>query len=258
MQKPLATLINIFRYPVKSMGGHSLDSAPLGRWGVPGDRAWSLKDEEKGNIKGGKRFSALMAMQARYINEPNENDRSPDIEITLPDDKTVMSADPDVNAQISSALGSPMSLWPLVKKEQREANGLPSHYFDAFPILLASTGSLDTMREKSEAAGFEINYDIRRFRPNLLIDLPGEFPENAFVGQSLKIGDAILKVEMTCPRCVMTTHGFRDLPKDPNVMRELVNHNNGDLGVYCTITQPGTINLGDEITVVKTASNTAK
>ena len=45
----------------------------------------------------------------------------------------------------------------------------------------------------------------------------------------------------------MTTHGFDDLPEDPGVMRALVEANNGNLGVYATIAQPGVIKVGDTL-----------
>ncbi len=266
------------------MGGHSLSSAFLGEWGIPGDRAWTVKDEERGGIKGGKRFPELMAMKASFVSEPSLENASPEVAITLPDDSTVKSGDDDINARLTQAVGSPLSLWPLLPKEQLdhyrrsppppgtdmeaslretfartsdeplpdlssfppevfEYESPPGTYFDAYPILVMSTGSLQTMQERSKAS----NYDVRRFRPNLLVELPGEFPENQWVGKSIKLGSVLLKVEMPCPRCVMTTHGFRDLEKDPKVMRELVQQNNGDLGVYCTVITPGNLSVGDSI-----------
>ena len=268
------------------MGGHGLDTAKIGEWGIPGDRAWTVKDEEKGGIKGGKRFPELMAMQARFLTEPSADVPSPQVEITLPNNNLVVSTDSDINQQLSSAVGAPLSLWPLLPKEQLdhyrrtppppgtnmeaslretfartdneplpdlgafpkelfEYESPPGTYFDAYPILLVSKGSIETMT----AANSSINFDIRRFRPNLVIDLEGEFPENQYVGHELKIGSVVLKVEMTCPRCIMTTHGFRDLPKDPRVMRELVKHNNGDLGVYCSIATPGSVAIGDTVEI---------
>lgn len=279
-------LIDIYRYPVKSMGGGSVSSVELGEWGIPGDRAWAVKDEKRGNIKAGKRFPQLMAMNANFISEPGE-ESSPAVTITLPDDQQVRSDDPDINARLSEAIGSPVSLWPLLPKDELEhyrrtppppgtdmeaANrelfartpdeplpdlsgfpkalfeyeSPPGTYFDAFPLLLMTTGSIKAM--KAQTAGS--NYDMRRFRPNLVIDMADDFAENHWVGQEMKLGTAVIKIEMACPRCVMTTHGFRDLPKDPSVMRELVKHNDGNLGVYCNVTTPGKVSVGDVLELI--------
>ena len=280
-------LTEIYRYPVKSMGGGLLNKAKLGRWGIPGDRAWAVKDEARNSMKGGKRFPELMAMKASFNSEPNAANPSPPLTIILPDDQTVSSTDSDINERLSTAIGASVSLWPLLPESQLdhyrreptapgtdvkaslrqtfartpeeplpdlsllpkeifEYESPPGTYFDAFPLLLMTTGSIETMQKLSKNS----NYDLRRFRPNLVIELAGAFPENEWVGREAKLGNAIIRVETACPRCVMTTHGFRDLAKDPTVMRELVQHNNGNLGVYCNVIEPGSVNVGDQLTLL--------
>ena len=123
----------------------------------------------------------------------------------------------------------------------------PGTYFDAFPISVMSTHSLETMNQLSADSDF----DVRRFRPNLLLDVPDSthpFPEQEWLGATLTIGEVTLKVESTCPRCSMTTHGFADLPRDTNIMRQLVGNSEGNLGIYATVLSAGALTVGDAVT----------
>jgi uncharacterized protein YcbX len=284
-----ATITDIFRYPVKSMKGHALSSALMTKRGIPGDRAWALKDEERGGIKGGKRFPQLLSMTPVFACEPNEQNISPNVSITLANGQVVTSSDADINAVLSEAVGSPVSLWPILPEDQLEHylrppmdenvdveayyreifarnpdeplpdvslfpeevlkyESPPGSYFDAFPILVMSKASLIHLNEVAAAAGGQSNFDVRRFRPNILLDIDASgFPENQWMGRRAKIGSAVIKFEMPCPRCVITTHGFEDLPKDPKIMRHLVKENGGNLGAYVSIETPGTFAQGDVI-----------
>ena len=280
-----ASISALYRYPVKSMGGDNLDNTALTKNGIPGDRCWTVKDEERGGIKGGKRFPQLMDMHAVLEHEPDTLTLSPPVAITLPDQSHTHSTDPNVNQALSAAIGSPVSLWPLLSADQLEHyrrppnpenfdqmayfralfartddeplpdlsafpeelfiyESSPGTYFDAFPLLIMTTASLNAMA----TATAESNFDVRRFRPNILLDTDADgFVENSWVGRRLQVGSAILQINAICPRCVMTTHGFADLPKDPRVMRHLVRQNEGNLGVYASIEQSGNIKLGDQV-----------
>ena len=274
----------IYRYPVKSMAGQSLVATDLTENGIPGDRAWAIKDTERGSTRGGKRFPALMSCSARFLEEPTPRTPSPPSELTFPDGSTHRTSDVDINKKLSSLVDAPVSLWPIVPKEQldhyRRVSNLdgdmeaelravfartpdeplpdlgqfpaellefespPGTYFDAYPLLIMSTTALASM----QAAGGGSNFDVRRFRPNIVVetDEEGGFPENAWTGSVLNIGTAQLKFEIVCPRCIMTTHPFAELPKDPKIMRALVRENGGNLGIYASVVRSGSISVGDE------------
>ena len=64
------TITLLSRHPVKSMMGESLQSLFLSEGGVPRDRAWAVKDEVRGGIRGGKKLPKLMRLGARYETAP--------------------------------------------------------------------------------------------------------------------------------------------------------------------------------------------
>lgn len=278
----------IHRYPVKSMGGESLERTVLTGKGLPGDRAWAVRDEVRGGIRGAKKIPALMTCRARYEKAPAESGSSP-AEITLPDGSRLSTSDADVSERISDAVGHRVTLWPLLPADALEhyTRGAPDHedmeqelramfarnpdeplpdlgkfpseilqyesppgtYFDAYPLLILSRQSLDEMSRRAP----ESRFDVRRFRPNFVFDLPDSsepFPEAVLEGKRLRIGSAVVEATISCPRCVMTTHGFEDLPKDPGIMRALVANAGGNLGLYAQVTEPGQVAVGDSVEIV--------
>ncbi len=279
----LGTVKQIWRYPVKSMGGELLESTRVGVRGIWGDRAWAVRDEVRGGIRGAKKIPALMHFKARYLVEPEEERVQP-AEITLPDGTTLMSHAPDASARLSEALGHPVTLWPLVpadcldhyrrgaptyqdlEQELRSVFGLepdeplpdlsvfppevlefespPGTYFDAFPLLLLTEASLARLQSLAPRSVI----DVRRFRPNFLIATEAEgFVERQWLGSKLRIGGVLVRITLDCPRCVMVTHGFGDLPKDPTIMRTLVREAGQKLGVYATVVEPGEVKVGDGV-----------
>lgn len=275
-------LAEIHRYPVKSLLGERLQRAEIGPNGIIGDRAWALKDERRGELTSAKRFAALMNMQARFTEAPTALQPSAAVEIHSdnkvmrsddPDIHDAFSAElghpvslwpllpPEADAHYRrepAAPGTDMDQLlrqvfartedePIPKVEAFPAvlathHSEPGTYFDAFPLLIITRSALLELERRAHADGFTSNFDLRRFRPNLVIDTAEQgFVEDAWCGRKLKVGTAVLKIEMTCPRCIMTTHGFADLPKDPKVMRALVQQHGGELGVYASVVAPGEI-----------------
>jgi MOSC domain-containing protein len=273
----------LLRYPVKSMGGEPIARAALSARGIPGDRGWAVRDETRGGIRGAKKIPALMECRARYTTEPSfEEEPAP--EITLPDGSTFFADRADAGARLSEALGTKVTLWPRlpasdlahyrrgapdnadVLTELRSIFGRevgeplpdlaafppdlfqyespPGTYFDAFPLLLLTDASLRRLQALAPAS----QVDVRRFRPNLLIESEGEgFPEVAWAGRRLRIGSAVLSATLPCPRCVMITHGFADLPRDPGLMRTVVREANQSMGLYATVETPGEVKPGDAV-----------
>jgi hypothetical protein len=246
-----------------------------------------VRDDVRGGIRGAKHFPALMQCRARSLDEPVAG-ASPRAEISTPDGESFPTSAPDAAARLGRFLGAPVSLWPLLPATAldhyrrgatvggdavaelrrvlarepgeplpdlsalpellRTYASPPGTYFDAFPLLLMTTRGLASLAARAPGS----RVDVRRFRPNLLIESEDEsdFPERAWCGRRLRIGSAVLDVKTDCPRCVMTTLPFDDLPADPAIMRALVRETRGNLGVYATTVEPGIVHRGDRVELV--------
>ena len=261
------------------MGGESLTQSPLSQHGVVGDRSYALHDGK--SICSAKKYAQLMGYSARYDSEPDGINIPP---VTLEIGNTaVNSEDSNLEALLTRELGTKITLDKLRPddnleyyrrsnehqpiEEIRNVLGLeegeafpdfsefpdssfefstpPGTFFDAYPLLVLTTNSLNRLQQVTKEAVI----DERRFRPNLVIDadeLEAGFIEEQWRDRFLEIGDAIIKLTLPCPRCVMTTIAFQDLKKAPQIMRTLVQENHHKLGIYGQVVKPGKIQIGDQ------------
>ncbi|MBL6714905.1 MAG: MOSC domain-containing protein [Pseudomonadales bacterium] len=230
----MATLSVIFRYPVKSMGGESLEAAWLGPAGLPGDRGWALRPEGGGSVRGAKRYPSLMAFAARYEDAPVPGAPAPGVRLEAPDGQVRGSRDPDLAAWLSAQLGEAVAL---------DASNPTTPFFDDAPLLLMTEASLQALEAMVPGGG-----EVRRFRPNLLLSGTGAgFPEEDWLGRRFQLGEAVLKVSKRCPRCIMTTLGFGGVPAEPAVLTTLRRARESCLGVYLEVLRPGRVQRHDAL-----------
>jgi len=274
----------VWQHPVKSMIGVRVDAADIGPRGLAGDRAWAVRDEVRGGIRGAKKIGGLMRLGARWA-----ADGSGHVVISCPDGSEVRSDAADVDARLSDAIGHPVSLCPLrppedlghyrrgradshdIGEELRAIFGREPHeplpdlsvfppeimeyesppgtYVDAFPLLVMSTSALRALAEALP----DSSVDVRRFRPNLVIDTGDEpgHPELGWVGRRLRAGDVELDLVAACPRCVMVTREVAPgVPEDRRVLRHVVRDLDQLVGAYATVAGAGTVRVGDPVTLV--------
>jgi uncharacterized protein YcbX len=122
-------------------------------------------------------------------------------------------------------------------------------YFDAYPLHVVTTATLDALRAKSPDSVF----DVRRFRPNLVVHAgqASGFVEVAWCEGKLRAGNKGFSAQVLMPttRCSMTTRAHGDLSADPAVLRTISEHSNRCLGVYGTVATPGRVCVGDAVDV---------
>ncbi len=287
-------LKEIWRYPVKSLGGDTLESAHVHESGIAGDRGWTAVDTETGDMCSAKRVPRLLNLSARYQHEPIDGiayqEDIPPVVIEFPDGREIDTLD-EQSAAMSDFLGRSIRLHPLEPPENRdhyrmsspqseeqiarllgvkpgedpldmgeydpalleflmEYSAIPGTYYDAFPLHMITTASLEHMREISSQ-----DFDIQRFRPNLLIETaPGVegMAEFDWVGKSLKIGDVVLKVESRTLRCSMPSREQQHcgLERNPKIAKSLYENTNRFLGVNLAVEQTGLLRSGSDIELV--------
>ena len=109
----VGTIKEIWRYPVKSLGGERVDVADVQIQGVADDRCWAVRDDLTAEIVGGRKIPGLMMLTARYTDKPDEafgRAITSQVEISLPDGQTLRSDDPYASAVLSMHLGRRVSL----------------------------------------------------------------------------------------------------------------------------------------------------
>ncbi len=80
-----------------------------------------------------------------------------------------------------------------------------------------------------------------------MADSSEPWPELAWIGGSIQVGSVTLDVVTGCPRCVMITLPFADLPQDRGLMRTVVRDADQIIGVYATVREPGRVAVGDRM-----------
>lgn len=266
-QAQVGTVLALWRYPVKSMMGEELNATEVTERGVLGDRVYALADPDTGKVvsaKNPRKWGRMFEFRAAFVEPPRAGSRIPAVRITLPDGAIVNSEQKDLPAILSEALSREVTFtqaapstpsleeyWPniegLAYRETVTDEAMPSGmFFDATPIHVLTTGTIDRLRELYPHGRFE----VRRFRPNIVVEASGAtgFVENDWVGRTVLIGERVrLNVERPCPRCVMTTLPQGDLPQDYGILRAAAQHNQANVGVYAYVAAGGTIRRGDPV-----------
>ena len=278
----VGTISQLWRYPVKSMGGERLESATLSYRGIPGDRGWAVYDETRAGVTNAKRQPLLRTVRASYPTEPVAGDASPPARITLPDGASFPSDSAELPARLAELLGRPVSMRGLgpagseaaaritLEGESpevvRELNGIlpgepmpdfsefpperlrqlrQGNFFDALPIHMLSRTTLSTLSRIAP----ESVWDVRRFRPNLFIETQEAdgYPEQAWHRRRVRVGTAVIEVVTGCPRCVVVTQPVDDVPQDHKIMRTLVRETKHTAGISARVVEEGQVRVGDAV-----------
>jgi uncharacterized protein YcbX len=225
------TVVSLYRYPVKSLTGESVTRLEVDQRGCVGDRQWSVrtKTDKIGSGKNSQRFAAIPGLL-----DVRAFERDGRVAVTFPDGTSCFVDDAEAATRLSQYVGQPV----------RFASETSTSHFDDGPISLIGRASVDAVAEEQQA-----EVDPARFRANIHLATAGPFAEDAWLGRQLQLGTAVVQVEMASPRCVMVNMATADLPDQPGNLTAIGRINNACLGVIAKVITPGTISLGDELTI---------
>ena len=221
----MASVAEIWRYPVKSMAGERLESCMVTMQGLEGDRRWAFVDgapHRAGKLFNIKQHDRLMTYRARYSGGA--------VEVMTPEGETeILNGSLVQKLELES--GRPLQLRDL-------AGG----NFDDEPVLIVNLASIAAFALE---AGVPV--DHRRFRANLYLEGSEPDEEIRWVGTRIRAGDAELEVVSRCVRCVVITKDPDTTAATPELLDLLVDRHDKCLGVYCQVIRPGRVAVGDPV-----------
>jgi uncharacterized protein len=253
LQEVFGKIAELWRYPVSGFRGERLSSVQTLTTGLSGDHVYALRSKETGKILDPKVFQfswgetqgapSMLQLKAELVGDP-AGEHS--VNITDPDGRVFSIDDPDIDAVLSETLRHQVELvkYPRIVESRAKA-GRTVHL-----LTSASLSYIKSFHPKGD-------FDVRRFRPNIVVDTPGGvsgFVEETWQGVSVSAGQSVLKIGKGNRRCNVTTMKQGDLGEDPAILQVIEKENERRLGVLCTVLGEGRVSVGDALVPVGQAS----
>ncbi len=228
----------LFRYPVKSMRGESLDAATLGWYGLDGDRRFALRRLDE---RGGMPWLTASKLPALIHFTPEGRQDGPaeslPTHVRTPEGEVMPLFGEALAAEVGRRYGSPVQMMHL--------------HHGIFDEASVSVIAAETASEICRHAG--TSPDVRRFRPNVVVRCTRAIPfeEDEWLGGVLTFGDAddapAVAVTMRDLRCVMVNFDPAGGSASPEVMKAVVRANQNHAGIYGSVTRIGRLTVGQTV-----------
>ncbi len=233
------TVVELHRWPVKSMAGEPVDALRLDPRGAGGDRTHALWDTDRDRRLTVRQAPGMLQWRARYPDQDGaalDPATPPEPEVTGPDGTVYAWSDSALPLALSQHLGIPMRLTRRIEGQQDLPNS----------VLLTTQASLATLADELHAP-----LDLRRFRTNVhvALDAPAFSEEQGWQGGRVQIGDAELTTLHACVRCVIPTRDPDTTSKDPLILRHLAREHGTIFGINLAPLGPAMIRVGDAVEV---------
>jgi uncharacterized protein YcbX len=200
----------LWRYPVKSLAGESLERAEVLADGIAGDRLVVVHGPD--GVLTSRTRPGLLSLHATL---------SPEGEPLI----AHIPAGSDAAAALVRMVAGADAELALLDTTER---------FDVLPLLVATDGAIRAFGR-----------DGRRLRPNIVLGGVEGLAERDWEGARLKIGEVVIRLDSLRERCVMTTFHPDTLMQDVAVLKDINARFGGKLALNAAVEQTGVIALGD-------------
>jgi len=244
----------IWRYPVKSLGGERVSHSQVVTRGLVGDRLWAVTDQD-GKLGSGKnslrfrRMAGLLGLTSRYP-AGDYAGLGPPV-ITGPDGTDYPVSSGAADSFLRKHIGLPGV------RVQQEAG---ISHFDEVPLSLIGTATLVWLQAQLP----EIGIEQRRFRVNLVVRTHEPFVEETWLDREVRIGEgqeAVRAVfDRVLERCVMVGMAQPGLAESGSVLKRIGQRTDRPLCLALGghITSAGTMHVGDQVAVSAAGSSTIR
>ena len=251
-----ATLVGIFRYPVKSLGGEALSAAELapGR-GLANDRRYALVPADVGAPAPGWRPKSRCVALVRHAALARLSARFDDGAQALAISRAIsegahelVHGRPETGAErerIEAALNR--ALAKDVGEVALAAAG-PGAMLSDVDAPFVSFLNLASVRALGAALGAEV--DPLRFRANFHFEDAPAWCERACAGRRVSLGGAMLEVVDVIRRCAATEVNPATAARDLHVLKGLADFGHAEMGVYAKVLSRGRVERGGTLELI--------
>lgn len=244
-EKNIGIVDAIWLYPISSVGGQKVAQAQALTGGLRGDRAYAIFDDE--TLKPADPISKEWCLTAKLLARVSEDGK---LELSIEGQKWLRHDDSKLLKSLSDLYQRKVSIRPY---GQDSAGSFLANRYKFSPVHLLSVQSLAKLQYLLPKS----NLNVRRFRPNLLVNFLTHHidpPEYQLIGKEFRVGNLRLRGREPCGRCGFTCLEQLGIPVDHEVPRTLISQFDNNFGIYCDVVEEGWISEGDSIIIDQPAS----
>jgi uncharacterized protein YcbX len=245
----MATVTSLWRHPIKSHGREDVASTTLiAGQTMPGDRVWAVAHEASkadgsewvpcANFNRVSKVPQLMAMRAKL-------DDAGIVTLEHPQLGTI-SFNPD--GDITGFLDWVRPIMPADRAQSTRMVKVPNRGMTDSDFPSVTLCNIASHREVERKLGMDLS--IHRWRGNIWLDGFPAWEEFEWMGNDVRIGDAILRPLERTDRCPSTQSNPETGIHDADTLGALDSFGHRDFSVRAQVIQGGLIELGNKAELI--------